>query len=390
MSKQYIQHNREVTTEQLQKYGKYATHDIHVPILLLYPAGTINDKNGTPVKIDDEFINYTMKATNNAIKKRYKSPLAKVKSFFVDAVENYEIIPIIKNHDTGNVDGVVGHTKGLTYIDTIEGMKCLLINSVVKDPETKTKIEGDLFRNTSLGTRADGSIKEISIVSNEALPHGGFLMSEHTTISSDDADDNILIPAMSKQELLLTEEISQLQLQEHTLDNITIPNHMMLSRMIKLGKIEPWKYEELVQKSPEIIQLMESCLPSNNLGIMHGIKITPTKINNETELDNFINQTVKAYKSQKKGNQKDSDQETEIIKQNYSFEEQRKKELRHILELSAHSTQIAEKYIKIELGEHEEQLKPNDKYLIDYLKQLEDIRLKIKNCQIQLGECKNG
>ncbi len=384
MSKQYVKHDREVTTEQLQKYGKYATYDIHVPILLLYPIGNLNDKNGTLVKIDDEFIKSTMKATNNAIKKRFNSPFAKIKSFIADVVDNYEIIPIIKNHNTSDVDGVVGHTKGLCYLETIENMTCLLINSVIKDPETKSKIEGDLFRNTSLGTRPDGSIKEISIVSNEALPHGGFLMSEQNITTKNIVDNT---PMVSKKELLLSEQINELKLQEHTLDNITIPNHIVLSRMIKKGKIEPWKYDDLIIKSPEIIQLMEHSLPSNNLGIMFGTNKQPQKID---IADKVISEVVEAYqlKTGKKKNQKEKPN-PEYIKQTHSFEEDRQKELKHILELADYSPEVARKYIAYELGEQIDMPVSNDKYLSEYLTQSKDIKSKINNLQIQLGECNN-
>ncbi len=390
MSKQYVKHDREVTTEQLQKYGKYATHDIHVPILLLYPVGNISDAKGTMVKIDDDFMKCTMKATNSAIKKRHNSVLAKAKSFFTNDVNDYEIIPILKNHNTSDVDGVVGHTKGLAYLSEISGVACLLIDSVIKDPETISKIEGDLFRNTSLGTRADGSIKEISIVSNEALAHGGFLMSEPeiTPIIENEPEN---IPTVSKQELLLAEEINELKLQEHTLENITIPNHIILSRMIKNGKIEPWKYDNLIQKLPEIVQLMEQSLPSNKLGIMYGTKRTPQKMDvSDTVISEIISTYQKTTGKTDKKTKETEVRENSFIKQSHSFEEVRQKELKHILELAEYSPEIARNYISYELGEEINPPVSNDKYLSEYIQQSKDIKSKLNNLEIQLGEFKNG
>ncbi len=377
MAKEYIKHNREVTPEELQNYGKYATHDIAMPILLLYPAGTINDKNGTPVKIDDEFIKFTMKATNAAIRKRYSSPFAKIKSFFTDSIEDYEIIPLLKNHDPNNVDGLVGHTKGLCYIQNIEGIDCLLIKGIIKDAETKKRIDGDLFRNTSLGTRNDGSIKEISIVSNEALAHGGFLMSEESTTTE--------LQKPSKRVLLLSEQISELQLAENTLSNVTIPNHIVLARMIKNGKIEPWKYDELIKQPTQVVELMERSLPSNKLGIMYGTQKHPQTID---QTEKIINDIV-AKRKPEKGKIKLNEQHEGLIVQEQSFEVLRKKELSHIFELQQHSPEIAKKYIAYELGEEVDPPQYNDKYLSEYIEQSKAIKQQLNQLQIQLGECSN-
>lgn len=387
MPKSYVKHDREVTTEQLQRYGKLATHDIHVPILLLYPIGTISDKNGTPVAIDDDFIKTTMKATNSSIKKRFDSPFAKVKSFYANTIGDYEIIPIIKNHKTDDVDNLVGHTKGLTYLDKIDGVSCLCIMGVIKDPETKSKMEGDLFRNTSLGTRGDGSIKEISIVSNEALAHGGFLMGEEDTTPTK-IEESKASDLVSKKELKLSEEITALQLEEQTLDNITIPNHIVLSKMIKTCRIEPWQYDDLISESPATLKLMERTMPALKLGIIYGTNREPQKIDTSDALIEHI--IGKHNKRTGKVNKKQLSQAPiEAIKQDHSFEEVRHKELTYILELAEYSPEIAKKYISAELGEDVAQPEYNDKYLIEYLNKSREVKTKLKNLQIQLGEFKN-
>jgi len=385
MAKKYIKHDREVTPEQLNKYGKYATHDIHVPILLLYPAGKVTDKNGTDVKIDDDFIHRTMSATNASIKKKFESPFAKTKSFIASVIGDYEHIPIIKNHNTSDVDGTVGHSKGLCYLETIDNMKCLMILGVIKDPEAKMKIEGDIFRNTSLGTRPDGSIKEISIVSNEALPHGGFMMSEKDNIQQDDTIE--IVPQINKETLLLHNELQELQLSEHQLTNITIPNHIILARMIKKGKIEAYKYDELINKDTSILELMEQSLPTNNLGIMFGTSKQLSKIDAS---DTVLSSIVKDYKKNKKDIKDKKTTETlsiEAIKLDHNnLKENRAKELKHIVELMEYSSSIAKDYINIELGEGVEVKGFRDKYLTEYLERSKELKNKINNLQIQLGE----
>ena len=72
------------------------------------------------------------------------------------------------------MDGVVGHTKGLAYIQKIEWINCLLIDSVIKDPETKSKIEGDLF--ISIDRVRDNAKQQQTTIKDElhrVLVHGG-------------------------------------------------------------------------------------------------------------------------------------------------------------------------------------------------------------------------
>lgn len=379
MALSYVKHDREVTSDQLQKYGKFATHDIHVPVLLLYELGNIQDKNGTPVKIDKEFLQHTLKQTNAWIKKRYMSPFAKLKTFWSKPLENVEVIPFIKNHDTSNVDDTVGHLKGLLRIEKIDGIDSLIADSVIKDPAAKEKISGDLLRNTSVGIREDGSIKEVSFVVNEAAPHGGLLMSEQSESKKKKNKS-------SDKELQLAERISELQLAERELQEVIIPNHMILSRMIKTGKIPPWKYEKLItEPSRGLLEMMETSLPSVDLGIMYGTKRQPQKMDaGEMMVDDIIAKYKKNSDSASKQKQELPQQQIDIINQAISFDEVRVKELKHILELAEHSPEILTKYLKIELGEPQstKDCELKDTQLAEYIKRSKEIKKQLKQLQI--------
>lgn len=387
MAIQYVKHDREVTTNELNTHGKFATHDIHVPILLAYELGTVPDSNGKITQVNRDFLEATMRATNNWIKKRHSSPFAKLKSFWNRELTEVEAIPIIKDHNKGNVDGTVGHTKGLLRIEEIDGIASLIVDAVIKDPEAKQKINGDIFRNTSLGTREDGSIREISFVINEAIPHGGLLMSEK--------DTNVKLDTSPEKKLLFA-EFAELEKEFKELDEVIIPNHLVLSRLIKTGKIAPWKYDELITtRNREALQFMESSLPSVDLGIMYGTQRQPEQVD---PADMLINKITSDYQSKNKPEKK-AKKETiteqplnkrtvEIINQTRSFEEQRTKELKHILELAEHSPAILEKYLKIELGEPQsaDDCVSKDILLSEYIAKSKDIKTKLNQLTIELGE----
>jgi hypothetical protein len=382
MTIKYVKHDRPVTAKQIEDYGKLATHDIHVPILVLYPIGKIKDKNGIEADIDEDFIKQTMKVSNDEIRKKFDSPFAKVKSFIANAIGDYECIPLIKNHNTGDVDNHVGHTKGLFYTEKIDGQTCLLVNGVFKDIEAKSKIDGGLFRHVSMGTRPDGSIKEISLVSNEAIPHAGLMMS-----------DTEVKPTKTLKELELAEQINGLQFEEALYENTIIPNHMILSRMIKTGKIVPWGYEEHIKTSTQAELLkMERTIPAHDLGLMLGTNrdleyVLDEEVQAEFEVNKIINQyqkkTGKVNKNAKPLPELPQ-KHIEMIKQGHSFEEKREKELKHILELAEHSPEIAAKYIKCELGETTDDPKYKDILLMEYIGKLKDTKSKLKT--LQLGD----
>jgi hypothetical protein len=389
LSAEYVKHSREVTTEQMQKYGKLATHDLHVPILLLYEAGKINDKNGTEVNINEEFIKHTQQATNQWIKKRHGNIFAKFKSWWNKSIDEVEAIPIIKNHNTEDVDNTVGHLKGFLYLEEIEGKLALKGLGVIKDPEAKQHIVNDKYRNTSIGTRQDGSIKEVSFVINEALAHGGLEMSEKITKKK--IPPKIEAPKVSKKAMLLQEEISDLQLEERMLKDTVIPNHMILSRMIKRGSIEPWKYEDLIHQDTKNLQLMEHSLPKTNIGVMYGTMKHPTKVD---PTDKVIQDVVSKFKKPDKKNKTElselSKDTIEIIQQGHTFEEARTQELKHLKELAEYSPEIVKNYIAIELGEDIEVKTYDDKYLNEYIEKSNQIAQKINALNIQLGEELNG
>lgn len=379
MTKEYVKHNRAVTPENLQKYGKLANHDIHVPILVLYELGNIKDKNGIEVNIDKDFINETMRVSNEAIKIRHKSPFAKLKSIWSKAIDEVEAIPIIKNHDTADVDGLVGHTKGLFYTDIVEDKLALLIMGIIKDPQAKMKVDDDLLRNTSMGSRADGSIKEISFVINEAVPHGGLVMSELTQNAQ----------LQTTQELQLAEDIPTLQLQLSEFEQTIIPNHLILSRLIKNGKLAPYKYDTLItSNNREALELLEHSAECVNLGIIYGTNKSPQSLQlSELKTANQKIDDIISNWKQKNGGITPAPH-TEIIQQNgQNFAETRQKELKHILELAQYSPELAAKYIKCELGEDVDNSKYRDTLLTEYLSNVTTIKTKLK--ELQLGEINN-
>lgn len=384
----YIKHDREVPMEHLTKYGKFATHDLEVPVLLAYELGTIPDKNGTMVKIDKNFINTLLKLTNEYIHKKHKNPFAIFKKSWNTPVDQARSIPLIKNHDTSDVDNTAGHIRGLLYTEEVEGILSLWGTAVITQIEDKIAAESGKLNTTSLGTRADGSIKEVSFVINEAIQHGGLAMSEFVEPSQ-----QTTAPTLSQEEIALSEQIQNLQLEEHQLTTITIPNHITLSRMIRTGRIEPWKYDDLIKQNPEVLQLMEHAMPSNKLGIVYGTNMSPQKINPKDASDAVIEKALVKHNARTgKTSSKDIEskiKEQEIIRQGHSFEEVRKKELEHILELAEYSPEVARKYIAVELGESITTPGYQDKYLTEYLNKSKELKQKLNNLQIQLGEFKN-
>lgn len=380
MSKEYVQHNRPLTSEQAITYGKLATHDIHVPILVLYELGKIPDKNGTIVDIDKDFINETMRISNKYIKDAHSSIFNKFKSSWTESIDNYEVVPLIKNHDTGDVDGTVGYTRGLFYTEEVTDEKgnkilALYVKGVITDPEAKKKVENGILKNVSIGTRPTGSIKEISFVVNPAVPHAGLVMSEPDQENTIPENNQI---QLTEKEIQLTEEIKGLQLEEALYEHTIIPNHLILSNLIKKGKLPPPMYEKLINTTNrEALELMEEVLPYRDLGIMFGTTREPEKIDlGEAKIKQIASDWNKRIG-------KDSI-EPEMIRQTPNTEESRKRELKHILELAEHSPDIAAKYIKYELGEEVEDSKYKDTLLTEYLDKLAHTKTKLK--QLQLGE----
>lgn len=367
----------------MQKYGRLATHDVHVPVLLAYELGNIQDKNGTPVNINKDFINRTMKLTNDWIIKKHRSPFARFRSAWNKPIEDVQVIPIIKNHDTTQVDNTVGWIKGLLYTQEVDGILSLYANAVITDPDAKLKVEGDLLRNTSFGTRGDGSIKELSFVINEAIPHGGLVCSEPNNVIETSEPKT-----KSTEEIQLAEEISELQFEEQQLNEVIIPNHIVLSRMIRTGKIYPWQYDNLItENNQHLLQLMEQSLPSTDLGLMLGTQRHPEK--RTTDDNRIVKSIIDKYKKENPSatasKVKHKPEIDGFIKESVNFEETREKELKYILELAEHSPDIAKKYIQAELGNGVEDV-DTSRCFAEYLARSKELKQLINTKQIQLGE----
>jgi len=371
MSINYIEHNRELTKEEIEKHGKMATHDIEVPILLLYELGVIPDKNGNKVDINKDFINATMLATNDWIKKKAKSPFSVFKSAWNKPINEIEAIPIIKNHDTDDVDGIVGHIKGLLYTDVVDNKLALKGTAVIKDIKAKYKIKSDLLRNTSIGTRNDGSIKEVSFVINEAVSHGGLEMSENIKITND-----VKSPLLDKK--------IELSIKLSELNNKIIPNHILLTKMIKQNKIEPFKYDTLINQEHQVIELMEKSISAVYVPKMYGSTMSTIKLQTTmlSEVKKGIEELEKKYNKETKDSTIDYQQIQPVI----NYDEMRNNELKQMLELMEYNPEVLTKYIKVELGEENVLNNNFDIELSEYLGEAEALKKEINNINIQLGE----
>ncbi len=414
MGLEYVKHNRPVTIQQMNDYGKLSDHDLHIPCLLLYELGKIKDKNGTEVIIDRDFINYTLKQTNNWIKNRHSLPHASTNNAWNRPIEEVRAISLIKNHNVSDVDNTVGHNIGLVYLEEIKGILSLITNVAIERPTAKEDVLGNLLRQISIGTRPDGSIKEISFVVNEAAPLCGLMFSEKNLVDKllfrkpnkiislpnsglmINEEQPIILSEpisviesnMTPQQIELSEQISSLEFAEQELQDIIIPNHLILSKLIKTGRLMPYKYDDLIRSNnKQALQLMEQSLPSQELGIMFGTNREPEKINTaELKFEEAIN-LAKDNLGIKSKNKEENPKMFELIRQNKSQTELRAKELKHILELTEHSPDIATKYIKIELGEPAENIKYSDTLLTEYLGQLKETKNQLSKLkQLQLGE----
>jgi hypothetical protein len=180
-----VKHDRPVTKEMEKQYGELATHDIVVPCLLFFENGPTTDASGKEVEIDKEFIDKVLVATNQMIMGKKQSFVKKMIKKLTKSVEEIRVIPLIKDHDTSQVDNIVGHTEGLLYAQEIEGNYCLLANVAIEDPKTKEAVYNGLLRQTSAGVRLPShEIYEISFVVKEALPDAGLLFSGDIKIQS--------------------------------------------------------------------------------------------------------------------------------------------------------------------------------------------------------------
>lgn len=386
MSIKFVKHNRPTTVANLKEYVlsptqydehgeivSFATHDIEVPILLGYEYGKANDRNGTPFIMDKEYLVYTKNATNNYISEKKSSIVSSLKSMWNKAIGNIEAIPIIKDH-TNIVNNTVGFSKGLVYTKKENGILYLYIDGIIKDIDSKQKIvSDDLLRNTSMGTREDGSIKEISIVNSEAIPHTGLIMSENEKVND---------LQLSETQLNLMEQINDLELQENELDHIIIPNHMILAKLIKSGKLPRYMYEELIHtRNREALELMEIALPAIDIGIIYGTSKEP-------QPSNIIESQIKEIRAKMnlKPDFKMNHVEEKVISQNINLEDVHRKKVEHILELAEFSPKISIEYMRAELGLNIKKPIYNDNLLRGYIDDLKSLKSQKQSKKLELGE----
>lgn len=385
---EYREHKRSVSVDLMKLYGKLATNDIVVPCLLAYEVGVIPDKDGNMAKIDKKSIDLLRDTTNNWIKKRHLIPFGKFISSYNKPIEEVNAIPVIKNHAADDIDGKVGYSEGLCYTDTVidpitnEDIYCLFIKTVIVDIEAKTKVENGILRATSIGIRGTGSIKEISFVVNEAMPLSGLMMSEHNTVTKEEIKSKQVNKAHK-----FAEQLTELQFSERELENKIIPNHLVLSRMIKSGKLMPYRYEELINNmDTQVLEMMECSIPTRELGIVLGTNKQPEKINiDKLNYEKQLSASKKKLKIKEQSQDKVNNQTIDIINNQHNFEENRVAELKHILELAEYSPNFVAKYIKHELREEIAEVKYKDILIEEYLGKLKDVKTKI----IQLQESIN-
>ena len=70
-------------------------------------------------------------------------------------IEDFEFIKTIKDHNLRMVDNTVGHVVGNSFIDTVDGVKCLFIHAKIVGKENVTKVKDRRYSNTSYGANWD-------------------------------------------------------------------------------------------------------------------------------------------------------------------------------------------------------------------------------------------
>ena len=397
---EYIPHDSDVPPSQVHEYGKLATHDLRIPILLLYEKdGVTYDKDGQPVEINAQFVTNAMNLTNKFIENRHKNPLAKLISKWRKPIDEVTSIPIQKDHDNASVDKKIGHIEGLTFTEIVKGdwngngkqteKLCLFGYALITKLTGKIDVDSGILRESSVGLRPDNSIKEVSMVSNEALPLCGLMFSEPSFIKEAEAatlDVEIKSPIKkpkaqkNNKAIELAEQINGLQLAEQRLEHTIIPNHMIISRMIKNGKLKPYQYDNALSMDRKTLEFMEHSIPSRELGLVLGTNKPVQKI----ESKDFKFEQLVAEAQEKLGTKKDKPKDFEMIRQDFNFEETRTKELKRMLELAEGSPELIKQYIKCELGNEFVEPSYRDECLDEYMVQLSEIKKQLKS--LQFGE----
>lgn len=385
-----VPHNRPVIQKEIENYGEYASNDIEVDVLILYDKGLTTDSRGTKKDLDRELIKRVEKNTNERIKLRYSfnRPLAKLKSFILPDIDQTKTIRIIKDHAM-LTDNQIGFLKG--FVRTIEhdGKLCILGTAVITDNNAKMQFKNEMLREVSatlIGAEPFETIVEVSAVVNAAVEGCGFLMSDPIN-----KDAIVLSEPIENRQIQLSEEIMQLSERATHLENVVLPNHILLSKAIKTGKIYPYQYDELINGDSAIIKkYIIDAKPGVDLGIMLGTSKPPSQIEfNQSSFENILKDTLNNIEKSKTSTTEESRPMEMIVEEKNFAEEARVNELKRILELSEASPHLVDKYIRCELDIEEEEARYTDKHYKTYLEELAQLRSSISTKHIQLQEFNN-
>lgn len=404
--RQFIPHGKYMPQSMIDQYGDYATHHIRVPILLAYDGQEkpIYGKEGVIKKLDKTFIDQMLKDTNKSIDLKHKNIFSKTISRLKGNIEDALVIPIIKDHDTDSVDGVVGHSIGLLYTAVVHDRYGLYVDALIQDIDAKMKVELGIWQPTSFGSLGY-DIKEISFVVREAIPNCGTMMGENIE-NIESLSSEVIDPVYTKDpELDKMSELNQLKMAEARLENILIPNTKIARRMVQNGQILPFKAKELIESStPEILLMMEKCMPVHKLNIISGIGKDPSELQTSpvrseqvlkmSEISKYAKKSskemAKKTNTQIKENVNDLEHTKQILQQemidyNYQTKSEKTQILEDILQMCEQNPEYIKDYVEFELGINKNQVdnEHNSPSLQSALAVLEGIR---KQKKILMGE----
>jgi hypothetical protein len=359
MAIKYVPHNRQVSQNQIDTYGKLATHDIETEAPLLATGMTVPDVTGKLVEVDEKLLRAIKDGTNAWIRERYDNPLIKARSYVLSGLDNNEFISVIKDHEQ-KIDNKIGTNKGLFYIRKIEGIPTLMSKLLITSLSAKSAIDGvdgkNLISNLSIKS-INNVIKEISAVVREGAPGAGLLLSE---------------PENAPEK---PNEILNLEFKLAELDT-SIEKHTIVAHMIKTGKVIPADYDELMLSETSVLEQINRCTVARDLGLTLGTSRLPQPIR-ETDMDK-----LNKYLESQGEKPLTADEAIQYTAPSTLQLEERDAELNRVLELMRSNPAHAEKYLQFELGE-----KYTEKYLPDNtLKKLINKRKELSNQILILQE----
>ena len=424
---EYIKHDRPVAPNDEKSFGKLATHDLLVDCLLLYGYGVITDSNGTRAKIDNKFCQDVCVATNKLVQERLDNPLSKNDPHLAGrTLQDAMLIPVIENHDSNKVKDKSGYIMGelkYSYIPNMsnevgEPIAQVTAKLHIIKPEIKRDIVAGLLNKTSLGIRANKTIRETSFVVNEAMPLCGLILSEPnsfidklkfwqdkdmvvtsektgligidtpTTVTATTIPQPVTATTtpLPNTDMKFAEQILELQEEHDLLQSKIIPNHFILSKMIKSGKLYPHLYSDLLLSETKLLHTMANAIPIHDLGIVVGTSREPQRIpameivDSQLQLSEKIAKEANKYKEKYNIKQGDDTKVTlydNMIVHQPKSDETVRNNYKQILEIAETSPEAAMNYIKFELGEEVENPKYKDNLILEYTTRLNEVKTQI-------------